>query len=85
MSYLCGGTNFIQDPDVLDTWFSSALWPFSTLGWPNDQETLEKFYPTSTLVTGLDILFFWVARMIMMGMKFTGQVPFQMSDIHVGS
>ncbi|MGD9850023.1 MAG: valine--tRNA ligase [Nitrospirales bacterium] len=78
----CGGTAFLQDPDVLDTWFSSALWPFSTLGWPNDPEALNKFYPTSTLVTGLDILFFWVARMIMMGIKFTGQVPFRDVYIH---
>ena len=78
----CGGTSFLQDPDVLDTWFSSALWPFSTLGWPNDPEALKKFYPTSTLVTGLDILFFWVARMIMMGIKFTGQVPFRDVYIH---
>ena len=78
----CGGTDFLQDPDVLDTWFSSALWPFSTLGWPNDPDNLKKFYPTSTLVTGLDILFFWVARMIMMGIKFTGQVPFRDVYIH---
>lgn len=65
-----------QDEDVLDTWFSSALWPFSTLGWPNDAQQLAKFYPTSVLVTGFDIIFFWVARMVMMGLKFTGQVPF---------
>ncbi|MGQ3890534.1 valine--tRNA ligase [Legionella sp. CNM-4043-24] len=66
-----------QDEDVLDTWFSSALWPFSTLGWPDRTPELEQFYPTSVLVTGFDILFFWVARMIMMGLKFTGKVPFK--------
>jgi valyl-tRNA synthetase len=71
-----------QDPDVLDTWFSSALWPFSTLGWPNQSQDLQAFYPTSTLVTGLDILFFWVSRMIMMGLKFTGEVPFRDVYIH---
>ncbi|MEE4184646.1 MAG: valine--tRNA ligase [Gammaproteobacteria bacterium] len=65
-----------QDEDVLDTWFSSALWPFSTLGWPEDTPELQTFYPTQVLVTGFDIIFFWVARMIMMGLKFTGQVPF---------
>ena len=78
----CGGGDFLQDPDVLDTWFSSALWPFSTLGWPEQTPELKTFYPTSTLVTGLDILFFWVARMIMMGLKFTGQVPFRDVYIH---
>ncbi|MFO0773877.1 MAG: valine--tRNA ligase [Nitrospiraceae bacterium] len=72
----------VQDPDVLDTWFSSALWPFSTLGWPEQTADLAKFYPTSTLVTGLDILFFWVARMIMMGLKFMGNVPFRDVYIH---
>ncbi len=72
----------VQDPDVLDTWFSSALWPFSTLGWPNQTPELKTFYPTSTLVTGLDILFFWVARMIMMGLKFMGEVPFRDVYIH---
>ncbi|MFA6302299.1 MAG: valine--tRNA ligase [Legionella sp.] len=66
-----------QDEDVLDTWFSSALWPFSTLGWPERTTELEQFYPTSVLVTGFDILFFWVARMIMMGLKFTGKIPFK--------
>lgn len=66
-----------QDNDVLDTWFSSALWPFSTLGWPDKTPDLETFYPTNVLVTGFDIIFFWVARMIMMGLKFTGQVPFK--------
>jgi valyl-tRNA synthetase len=78
----CGGTELIQDPDVLDTWFSSALWPFSTLGWPERTPELATFYPTSTLVTGLDILFFWVARMIMMGLKLTGTVPFRDVYIH---
>ncbi len=71
-----------QDEDVLDTWFSSALWPFSTLGWPEQTPDLQKFYPTSVLVTGFDIIFFWVARMIMMGLKFTGQVPFKEVYIH---
>lgn len=66
-----------QDQDVLDTWFSSALWPFSTLGWPENTKELETFYPTSVLATGFDIIFFWVARMIMMGLKFTGKVPFK--------
>jgi valyl-tRNA synthetase len=66
-----------QDDDVLDTWFSSALWPFSTLGWPEETRDLARFYPTHTLVTGFDIIFFWVARMMMMGIHFTGQVPFQ--------
>ena len=71
-----------QDPDVLDTWFSSALWPFSTLGWPEETERLRTFYPTSVLVTGFDIIFFWVARMIMMGLKFMGDVPFREVYIH---
>ena len=71
-----------QDPDVLDTWFSSALWPFSTLGWPEKTPELAKFYPTSVLVTGFDIIFFWVARMIMMGLKFMGDVPFREVYIH---
>jgi len=78
----CGGAELIQDPDVLDTWFSSALWPFSTLGWPDETDDLKTFYPTSTLVTGFDILFFWVARMIMMGLKFGGDVPFHDVYIH---
>jgi valyl-tRNA synthetase len=78
----CGGASFVQDPDVLDTWFSSALWPFSTLGWPERTEDLKTFYPTSVLVTGFDILFFWVARMIMMGLKFMGDVPFRDVYIH---
>ena len=71
-----------QDEDVLDTWFSSALWPFSTLGWPQDTERLRRFYPTSVLVTGFDIIFFWVARMIMMGLKFMDEVPFHEVYIH---
>ncbi|MEK8019880.1 MAG: valine--tRNA ligase [Candidatus Parabeggiatoa sp.] len=72
----------IPDPDVLDTWFSSALWPFSTLGWPDETERLKTFYPTSVLLTGFDIIFFWVARMIMMGLKFRGEVPFHEVYIH---
>ena len=71
-----------QDEDVLDTWFSSALWPFSTLGWPQETARLEQFYPTSVLVTGFDIIFFWVARMIMLGLKFMGDVPFRTVYIH---
>ena len=71
-----------QDDDVLDTWFSSALWPFSTLGWPSATPELEKYYPTNVLVTGFDIIFFWVARMIMFGLKFTGQIPFKEVYIH---
>ena len=71
-----------QDEDVLDTWFSSALWPFSTLGWPEDTERLRTFYPTSVLVTGFDIIFFWVARMIMMGLKFMDDVPFREVYVH---
>ena len=78
----CGSKNIHQETDVLDTWFSSALWPFSTMGWPDDTETLQKFYPTSCLVTGFDILFFWVARMMMMGLKFMGEVPFREVYIH---
>jgi valyl-tRNA synthetase len=78
----CHGTKFIRDPDVLDTWFSSGLWPFSTLGWPEQTPELKTYYPTSTLVTGLDILFFWVARMIMLGLKFMGDVPFRDVYIH---
>ncbi len=71
-----------QDEDVLDTWFSSALWPFSTLGWPENTERLQTFYPTQVLVTGFDIIFFWVARMIMFGLKFTGKIPFHEVYIH---
>ncbi len=73
----CGSTRLTQDPDVLDTWFSSGLWPFSTLGWPDETPDLKYFYPTSTMETAYDILFFWVARMIMFGLEFTGQVPFE--------
>jgi valyl-tRNA synthetase len=78
----CGSSRLKQDPDVLDTWFSSGLWPFSTLGWPDDTEDLRTFYPTSLLITGFDILFFWVARMIMFGMEFVGTVPFRQVYIH---
>ena len=75
--------NYTQDSDVLDTWFSSGLWPFSTMGWPNtDSEDFKKFYPTTTLVTGFDIIFFWVARMITMGLEFTGKAPFSTVYIH---
>ena len=77
-----GEINLKQDEDVLDTWFSSSLWPFSTLGWPEKTERLQKFYPTNVLVTGFDIIFFWVARMIMMGLKFTGEPPFKEVYIH---
>jgi valyl-tRNA synthetase len=73
----CGGNDIAQDEDVLDTWFSSGLWPFSTLGWPEDTADLRKYYPTSLLITGFDIIFFWVARMMMLGLEFTGQVPFR--------
>ena len=78
----CHGDRLFQDPDVLDTWFSSALWPFSTLGWSAETEDLRAFYPTSVLVTGFDILFFWVARMMMMGLKFMGDIPFRDVYIH---
>ena len=78
----CGSKNLTQDPDVLDTWFSSWLWPFSTLGWPQNTEDLEKFYPTTALVTAYDIIFFWVSRMIMAGLEFTGKVPFRDIYIH---
>ncbi|HWT79078.1 MAG TPA: class I tRNA ligase family protein, partial [Candidatus Methylomirabilis sp.] len=78
----CGSASVRQETDVLDTWFSSALWPFSTLGWPKKTKDLEVFYPTSVLVTGFDILFFWVARMMMMGLKFMGNVPFRDVYIH---
>ena len=71
-----------QDPDVLDTWFSSGLWPFSTMGWPENTADLEKYYPTSTLVTGFDIIFFWVARMTMMAGHFTDKMPFDDVYIH---
>lgn len=78
----CGSKEFTQDEDVLDTWFSSALWPFSTLGWPDETDDLKTFYPTDVLITGFDILFFWVARMIMMGLKFMGKEPFKHTYIH---
>ena len=78
----CGTGNLRQEEDVLDTWFSSALWPFSTLGWPDRTEDLARYYPTSALVTGFDILFFWVARMMMMGIEFTGKAPFRDVVIH---
>ena len=77
----CNGAHLEQDTDVLDTWFSSALWPFSTMGWPDETTLLQTFYPTSVLVTGFDILFFWVARMMMMGIHFMGRVPFR--DVYV--
>lgn len=78
----CGSKDIHQDEDVLDTWFSSALWPFSTLGWPDPTPELSRYYPTSLLVTGFDIIFFWVARMIMMGLHFMGEVPFRDTYIH---
>ena len=82
---ICGKTNFVQDPDVLDTWFSSALWPLSVFGWPDTKpliDDLKYYYPTSVLVTGYEILYLWVARMIMMGLKFTGNIPFENVYIH---
>ncbi|HET58327.1 MAG TPA: valine--tRNA ligase [Deltaproteobacteria bacterium] len=78
----CGGTSLRQDEDVLDTWFSSALWPFSTLGWPDNTKALKTFYPTSLLVTGFDIIFFWVARMMMMGLYVMKEVPFRDVYLH---
>jgi valyl-tRNA synthetase len=78
----CGSKELTQDPDVLDTWFSSGLWPFSTLGWPDETPDYKYFYPTSYMETGYDILFFWVARMIMLGLEFTGQVPFHTVYLH---
>ncbi|MFC2019659.1 valine--tRNA ligase [Chloroflexota bacterium] len=78
----CASSEISQDPDVLDTWFSSALWPHSTLGWPEDTEDLRYFYPTSVMETGYDILFFWVARMIMMGLENTGDIPFHTVYLH---
>jgi valyl-tRNA synthetase len=77
----CGSAGLVQDEDVLDTWFSSALWPFSTLGWPEETEDFKTYYPTNLLVSGPDILFFWIARMIMFGIEFTGRVPFE--DVHL--
>jgi len=78
----CGSSHLHQDEDVLDTWFSSALWPFETMGWPEKTPELQQFYPTRTLVTGYDIIFFWVARMVMMGLKFGGDIPFHHVFIH---
>lgn len=78
----CGGPNIHQDPDVLDTWFSSGLWPFSTLGWPEQTPDLEYFFPTTMMETGYDILFFWVARMIMFSLELTGKIPFEIVYLH---
>ena len=78
----CGCTHFTQDEDTLDTWFSSALWPFSTLGWPEQTEELDYFYPTNVLVTGYDIIFFWVVRMVFSGYEHTGKAPFDTVLIH---
>ncbi|MDP7620138.1 MAG: valine--tRNA ligase, partial [Dehalococcoidia bacterium] len=78
----CGSSELTQDPDVLDTWFSSALWPHSTLGWPDETDDVGTYYPTSVMETGYDILFFWVARMIMMGLENTGEVPFRTVYLH---
>ncbi len=78
----CGSARIEQDPDVLDTWFSSGLWPFSTLGWPDDTEDLRAYYPTSLLITGYDILFFWAARMMMLGLELTNDVPFRQVHLH---
>jgi len=78
----CGTAAPVQDPDTLETWFSSALWPFSTMGWPDETQDLKTYYPTNLLITGYDILFFWVARMIMMGLRFTGQAPFRQVSLH---
>jgi valyl-tRNA synthetase len=78
----CEGEDLLQDPDTLDTWFSSGLWPFSTLGWPDQTDDLSYFYPTSVMETGYDILFFWVARMIMLGLHFVGEVPFRQVYLH---
>jgi valyl-tRNA synthetase len=77
-----GGKKLTRDPDVLDTWFSSALWPFSTLGWPDETKELKRYYPTNVLITGFDIIFFWVARMMMMGLHFMDDVPFRTVFIH---
>ena len=74
----CGSSSILQETDVLDTWFSSALWPFSTMGWPEETDLLKTFYPTQALVTGFDILFFWVARMMMMGTVSWGKYPLKM-------
>src|SRR5213075_2685807 len=79
----CGSKNVEQDPDVLDTWFSSGLWPFATLGWPEETDQLRAFYPTDALVTARDIIFLWVARMVMLGIEFTGEIPF--TDVPITS
>lgn len=78
----CGSAKLEQDPDVLDTWFSSGLWPFSTLGWPDDTPDMRRYYPTDVMETGYDILFFWVARMVMQGLEFTGKPPFHTVYLH---
>ncbi len=78
----CGSARIEQDTDVLDTWFSSGLWPFSTMGWPDDTEDLRTYYPTALLITGYDILFFWAARMMMLGLELTGEVPFRQVHLH---
>ncbi len=78
----CGGTNLAQDPDVLDTWFSSAIWPHAVLGWPEDTPELRKFYPTDLMITARDILYLWVARMVMTGVKFVGDIPFKVVYVH---
>src|SRR5208337_1258235 len=78
----CGSTRLEQDPDVLDTWFSSALWPFSTLGWPENTPDFQKYYPTSVLITAYDILLFWVAGIFMVGLHFSEQVPFRAVYLH---
>ncbi len=82
ISKTCPGDGYVQDEDVFDTWFSSALWPFATLGWPNKTADFERYYPTNTLVTGYDIIFFWVARMLFQGIEFTGKAPFKDILIH---
>ena len=81
-AHIAAAQNIEQDPDVLDTWFSSALWPFSTLGWPEETPDYQYFYPTTMMETGYDILFFWVARMIMFGLEFTGDIPFSQIYLH---
>ncbi len=78
----CSGTNLVQDPDVLDTWFSSAIWPHAVLGWPDDTPELRKFYPTDLMITARDILYLWVARMVMTGVKFAGDIPFKVVYVH---
>ena len=78
----CGSARIEQDPDVLDTWFCSGLWPFSTLGWPDDTPDLRRYYPTTVMETGYDILFFWVARMIMQGLLYTNDIPFETVYLH---